>query len=244
MKKSMWFDVFFVLGLCICISGCKAPPGRHTEFIDSSIMTKCQDLPFHSAWIKEGVELSKYEKVYIAPVNTTYILFDEKDWWKYAGKSYSDLKKDVEKIGIYMREAFINAYKDDPDKRFKVVNVPDAKTFIVELAIIELSPNKPYLKLARFAPFGGGAAASIANETTLSTVAFESRIRDNQTGKVIAMFADREQEKKYLLTTKNWTWYAHAEEIMRDWAKQFVELSKRHPGEIIKDSSTFELNPF
>ena len=232
------------LGLCILISGCKAAPGKNTDFITSSLMTKHEDLPFHSAWIREGLDKSIYDKVYIATVNTSYVLIDENDWWKNSFKNYSELKKDVEKTGEYMRETFIAAFKKDPHKRFKVVNTPDETTFIVELALTELTPNKPYLKLARFAPFGAGAAVSLLNQTNLSTVAFESRIRDGKTGEIVAMFADREQEKKYLATTKNLTWYGHANEVIQDWANQFVELGNREPGSIIKDSATFGLKPW
>lgn len=244
MSNPRFIQLFFVLGLCICISGCKAPPGRYTEFTDEPVMTKHDDLPFHRAWIKDGFDMAQYSKIYITPVNTTYVLFEEKDWWKYAGKNYSQLKSDVEHIGEYMRETFITAFKDDPNHRFEVVDQPDENTLILELALTELTPNKPYLKLARFAPFGGGAAATLLNQTTLSTVSLESRMREGQNGQVVAMFADREQEKKYLLSTKNLTWYGHAEEIIRDWAQQFVAIGNREPDEVIKDSSTFELNPF
>ncbi len=245
MKRSIYYRLVVVLGLCVLIAGCKAgPSSRTTEFIDASQMTKHEDLPFHKAWIKEGLDKNMYEEVYIAPVNTSYILIDDKDWWKYAFKSYSELKRDVEEMGIFMRKTFIKAFKNDPHKRYKVVKHPGDKTFIVELALIELTPNKPYLKLARFAPFGGGAAATLANQTTLSTVSFESRIRDGKTGEIVAMFADREQEKKYLITTKNLTWYSHAHEIIEDWANQFVALANRKEGEIIKDSAPFGLKPW
>jgi hypothetical protein len=207
-------------------------------------MEKREDLPFHSAWIQEGFDLTPYDKVYIAPVNTSYILLDDSNWWQNSFKSYSDLKKDVEEVADFTKKTFEKAFKDDPNKRFKVVNQPDEKTVVVELAIIELTPNKPYLKLARFAPFGAGAAVTLLNQTNLSTVAFESRVRDGQSGTIVAMFADREQEKKYLLTTKNLTWYSHAKEVIEDWAHQFVAIGNRKPGEIVKDSATFGLKPW
>lgn len=244
MKPTVRLKFALIVVMCLFVAGCKAPPGKNTDFVSSSIMVKHDDLPFHSAWIKEGLDKSLYDKVYIAPVNTSHVLLDEKDWWKNSFKSYSQLKQDVENMAVFMRETFIKAFKEDINKRYTVVDVPEDKTFIVELAITELTPNKPYLKLARFAPFGGGAAVTMLNQTNLSTVSFEARIRDGQTGETVTMFADREQEKKYIATTKNLTWYGHAQTIVEDWAKQFVAIGNRDPGAMVKDSKTFELKPW
>lgn len=242
MRRSVEFII--VLGICLCIVGCKAPPKKNTDFVTPSVMKKIEKYPFHSAWVKPGFDKNLYNKLYIAPVNTSHILIDEKDWWKNSFKTYAELKKDVENMGLFMRKTFIKAFKEDPHKRFKVVNVADEKTLILELALTELTPNKPYLKIARFAPFGAGAAVTLLNQTNLSTVAFESRIRDGKTGEIVAMFADREQEKKYILTTKNLTWYSHANGIVEDWAHQFVEIGNKKEDEIIKDSATFDLKPW
>lgn len=244
MKNSVKFKLMMVLGICVLIAGCKAAPKKNTDFVQSSIMTKQEKFPFHSAWVKPGLDKTLYNKVYVAPVNTSYVLLDEKDWWKYSFRTYSELKKDVSDMGNFMRETFIKAFKNDPKKRFKVVKKPDEKTLILELAITELTPNKPYLKLARFAPFGAGAAVTLLNQTNLSTVAFESKIRDGKTGEILAMFADREQEKKSIITTKNWTWYSHAKGIVEDWANQFVQIGNKKEEEVIKDSPTFELKPW
>jgi len=245
MKRTGFLLLFFILGISVCISGCKAPPKKETsDFVTGEIMDKHEDLPFHKAWIKEGFSKSGYKKVHIPPVNTSYIFLDESNWWQNSFKSYADLKKDVDEMGTFMQETFIEAFKDDPNKRFKVAKKPDDETLIIELAITELTPNKPYLKIARFAPFGAGAAVTLLNQSNLSTVSFESKIRDGKSGEIVAMFADREQEKKYLLTTKNWYWYSHSEEIIQDWAKQFVELGNQEEGEVIKDSATFGLKPW
>ncbi|MCD6459876.1 DUF3313 domain-containing protein [bacterium] len=245
MKRTGNLFIIVILGISVGISGCKAPPKKETsDFVTGEIMDKHDDLPFHKAWIKEGFDKSRFTKIHIPPVNTSYIFLDENDWWKNSFKSYAELKKDVNNMGVFMQKTFVKAFKDDPKKRFKVTKKPDDKTLILELAITELTPNKPYLKIARFAPFGAGAAVTLLNQTNLSTVSFEAKLRDGKTGEIVAMFADREQEKKYLLTTKNWYWYSHAKEIIEDWAEQFVELGNQEPGEIIKDSAAFGLKPW
>ena len=43
---------------------------------------------------------------------------------------------------------------------------------------------------------------------------------------------------------KGFTWYGNAEDIVQCWAKQFVQIANRRPGEIIKPASTFSLMPW
>ncbi|MEW6534432.1 MAG: DUF3313 domain-containing protein [Candidatus Auribacterota bacterium] len=242
MRKSFILLILCGVAATIALNGCKAGVGKNAGFVDPSVMEKRADLPFHKAWIKEGLDKSTYDSVYIAPVSTQYLIV-ENNWWREMFR-YHQIQQDAEKVAVFTREAFIKAFKEDPNHRFEVVDEPRENTFIVELAIIELTPNNPFLKAGSYAPFGIGAGVSLINSTNLSTVAFEARIRDGSTGETVAMFADREQEKKYIVTDKHLTWYGHAEDIIDDWALQFVALGNRVPGDIISDTKTFELKPW
>ena len=44
----------------------------------------------------------------------------------------------------------------------------------------------------------------------MTTVAFEAKVRDSQSGTVVAMFADREMQKYKPLDFKAFTWYGNA----------------------------------
>jgi hypothetical protein len=241
-KRMMLYVVAgLVLILCAGLSGCKAGASKEpVGFASNELMSKLEDLPFQNAWIKPGFNKAGYKKVYIAPVNTDYLM--EQDWWKESMR-HGKMLKDVQDVALFTQETFINAFKEDPNHRFKVVKEPGDKTLIVEIAITELTPNKPFLKIATFAPFAG-AVVALLNSSNLSTVAFEMRIRDGATGEVVAMCADREQEKMYIATKKHFTWYAHAHQIIKEWAAQFVELANRQPGEIVTDTKAFELQPW
>jgi hypothetical protein len=56
-----------------------------------------------------------------------------------------------------------------------------------------------------------------------STVAFEARIKDTDTGQTVAMFADRQYATLRPIDIKGFTWYGNAEDIVEQWANQFVE---------------------
>lgn len=43
-------------------------------------MARRPDLPFNKAWIKQGVNWHQYRTIYIAPVNTDYLI--QATWWQ------------------------------------------------------------------------------------------------------------------------------------------------------------------
>ena len=104
-----------VLLVCLVLTGCKAVPAREAGFVDSSAMEKLEHLPFHKAWIKEGVDIKEFTEIYIPKVNTSYLL--QSEWWQDFNR-YGEIRADVEKIADYTKEIFINAFRDDPKKRF------------------------------------------------------------------------------------------------------------------------------
>ena len=205
-------------------------------------MAHDEGIPFHSAWIKEGFDKTWYNKVYIAPVDVSHLLA-ENSWWQNSFR-YSHIEQDAEEIAKFTRETFIKAFKDAKDSNFKIVKKPVEKTLILEMAITELTPNKPFLKTASYAPFFIGTGIKVINQTNPSVVAFEARVKDGETGEIIAKFADKEKEQTSFVSKKHFSWYGHAEDIIIDWADQFVQLANRKPGEIIKDTSTVELKPW
>jgi hypothetical protein len=97
-----------------------------------------------------------------------------------------------------------------------------------------------------YAPYGGGTAVRVMERATgaKSTVAFEARMKDSDTGATLAMFADRQVKKIRIVDFKAFTWYAHGKDIIKEWAEQFVKLSNQRPGEVIEGSSAFTLRPW
>jgi hypothetical protein len=233
------------LAALICTAGCKAQPAKDAGFVDSKAMKKDPTLPFNKVWIKPGFEFSSYSKLYIAPVNTAYML-KMTDWQK--GERKEDIEKDVAKLGTYTQEALKKAFRDDPKHRFEVVESPteDPRTLVLEMALTEVVPSKVVLNALGYAPFfiGLGITAVRAVAQDVSSVAMEARVRDAGSGEVVAMIADREQEQMAVVSVRGLTWYSHAETIVRHWAGQCVQFANRKPGETIKDTDPFTLQPW
>ncbi|MGH7176699.1 MAG: DUF3313 family protein [Tepidisphaeraceae bacterium] len=233
--------------ICVssCIVGCKAQPAKPAGFVDDSTMTKDPSLPFHKVWFKPGFEFASYKQIYVAPVNTSYML-KMTDWQK--GERKDEIEKDTAKLGLFSQEAIKKAFRDDPAHRFTVVESPtaDGKTLIFEFALVEVVPSKVVLNALGFAPYFVGLGLSVfrAAGHDVSSAAFEARIRDAGTNLVVAMLADREQEQTAAVSVRGLTWYSHAETIVRQWSSQFVRLANRKPGEQIRDTDPFTLQPW
>jgi len=234
----------FCLSMLVC-AGCKASAAKPAGFIDSSRLKKDDTLPFHGAWRNPDRDLTNYDKIWIAPVDTSHLL--EMDLWKEgeAGAS-GEFEKDVAEIAVKVHEHLVEIFRNPPEgvtSRFQVVDQPTgAKTIRLECAIVEVVPSKAILEAASWAmPFGSGILLSPINT---STAAMEGRFVDARTGKVILGFADREGEKLRPVDLGGFTWYTHARGIMKDWARQLVQVANQKPGEKIEDTKLYTIKPW
>jgi hypothetical protein len=156
-----------------------------------------------------------------------------------------DVKKDIDELAVYFHDKIVKDFEDDPKHRFQVIESPSQHkkpALRLELALVEIDPSMPVLHALSWAgPIGTGTAAGIVNQRR---AAFEGRLRDLQTGEVVATFADRNMQDVGPLDLTRLTWYGPAKGIMDMWAKQFVQIANRKPGEVITDPVAFTLRPF
>jgi hypothetical protein len=177
-------------------------------------------------------------------VNTQYLLAS--DWWKQSMRE-EEMEADVLEVAGYMKEQFEEAFRNDPNARYQVVQSPEKGCLVLEMALTELVPSNPVLEaMSIAAPYGSGVLVQAAARESgaKATVAFEAKIKDASTDEVLAMAADREQGKSAPVNVRALTWYKEAEGIIDEWAGQFVQIVNRQPGEIVEDSSPFTLSPW
>lgn len=218
-------------------TGMKAQPAAGAGFVPMEELAKDPAIPFDKAWLKEGVDWAKYRTIYITPVNTEY--FRRADWWQETVRA-GKMQEDVQNLATFMRIQCMVAFQDDPQHRFSVVTSPEKDSLTLALAITELVPSHVILNVLKMAaPYFSGLAVAVVERGTeaRSTVAFEARVNDSSTGQTLAMFADRQHAAAKLLDLKGFTWYEHAENIIKQWAKQFVEIANQQPGQPLKPAT-------
>jgi hypothetical protein len=103
-----------------------------------------------------------------------------------------------------------------------------------------------WLHALGYAPFFIGTGITVVRGVAQdkSTVAFEARILDAKSGDTVVMLADREAEQAAVVSVRGLTWYSHAQSIISNWSSQFVRMTKQKPGEIIKPTDPFTLQPW
>lgn len=257
MKRD--FLILSVLLMAAIASGCSTvrsgsnqvkaqavEPAADAGFIQHpELQHKRADLPFQKVWIKPDFDKTQYRELIVAPVNTSYM--QQMDWLHSISSAniLGDVKKDTEELAQYFRSQIIKKFREDPNHRFSVIEYAQQHRYPalqLELALIEIDPSQSVLHAMSWAgPPGTGTAAGVVNQRR---AAFEARLRDVQTGEVVATFADRDMQDAGPLDLTRLTWYGPAKGIMDRWAEQFVQIANRKPGEMVTDPLPFTVRPF
>jgi hypothetical protein len=187
-------------------------------------------LPFDAVWLQEGVDLRSYKKVFVAPIDTTHLL--KLDWWERADITPGDQKQQASQLADYFRDRVIKAFQNDPNKTYQVADAAEPDALLVELAIVEVVPTKVWLNAIGYA---------VAGALSQGTTAFEGRLKDAKTGRVVAEFKDREFGQLDLISINDLTWYRHSEHTLRAWSDELVKVCNRTPTEAIAPMSTVTL---
>ena len=248
-KQSMWQRIqlkrSFVL-MAVILVGCKAAPAPSAGFADPTLMKHDPNIPYNKFWRKPGLDLTTYDKIYVAEINTSYML-KMTDWQK--GERKAQIQRDVQTLAVYAHASIQKAFRDDPRHHFQVVDNPtnDPHTLVCEVALIEVIPSKVVLNTLGYAPFFVGTGITVARDVgnDKSSAAFEARTRDAATGDIVMLAADREAEQfSPIIDLRGLTWYGDAEGIIDDWSRLYVQILNAKPGEKINGSSTIRLLPW
>jgi hypothetical protein len=214
-----------------------ADPAPDAGFLESpEKLSESGHRPFDRMWFSETSDWRRFPKLYVAPVDTGHVLHDESLWDKLNIR-HSKVSFDVQRLAVELRERLIAAFAGDPDAHFEILESPDeidGDTVVVEVALVELVPNKAELGAIGLAAWGapleiGIPVATLTAFVARGSVAMEAQVRDAGTGRVIAMFADRETGRMRVIDLRSLTWYGNAYETMDEWGEGLVDLANtRH----------------
>jgi hypothetical protein len=239
--------LILVMLALICGAGCQTKPAADSGFLaDSARMSEQRErFPFDRVWINPGLKREKYQKLIISPVNTMYLM--SATGWKAANPANSKLEQGAVELARFTRDTFIDAVIHDPQRRFQYAGQPGPGTAVLEIAIVELVPSKAALgALGLVAPLAKAPAVAVGSKVAGGnpSVAIEARLRDAVTGEVLAMMADREEPPFRPIDAKAVLWYGDAQDSIKTWARQFIELANTPPSQQVKDAAGFSLKPW
>ncbi len=203
--------------------------------------------PFDRMWTSDAARgWRSFPKLYVAPVDTGHVL-ETTLWDELSFLRQREVKLDTVLIAVEFRERIEKAFREDPLQRFQVLESPDsidADTAILEVALVQLVPNKAVLGVIGLAAWGAPLEFGIPVATTTSfiahgSIAMEARVRDAGSGQVVAMFADRETGRARVIDLRSLTWWGNARETLGDWSDALFAVATTPPDEKIEHSPLF-----
>ena len=158
--------VAVILGLSLMVSGCagrcKASPSQGAGFVPMAQMAPRADLPFQKVWFKEGVDFKRYKSIYIPGGEHQFppavqLVAAELPPGPDAGRFGHH--------GAIHAAGIQNRLRNDPYRRFQVVEAPQKDSLTLELALTELVPSNVALSVLEYAPYGGGTAVRVMGKS-------------------------------------------------------------------------------
>jgi len=250
--KIQVFTVFtsalmIALGTTGCASYRAFAPADCTDFIKSvpgiDIQSKLEYLPFNQSWTNQDFDLKKYSRLYIAPVSTRHI---KPENWVQSASAYitseKSYQKEVSGLAEYFREQVIENLKNHEKNRLKIVSAPERGALSLELALTEVIFSHPAAYAGSMASPVPGTSSAVSASIG-SSVAFEMRLRDAGSGKVIFTAADRRTPPAKILDLNKFTFTSSAREIVQEWAALFAKFLNMDKGEKI-EANRFKVKPW
>ena len=233
MKKMMMSVVLAVLA-----AGCstdkvhewtRAKPVPLTDFLPGNerLVRRADAFLVHYTWLDtNAVAAAEFKNVHVAPFDLSYL--PKGNGYDTLRDKLIDLDGAIKDLGEYGREAFVTAFKDhEKETKLKVVDDPGKPdTMVLEFAITAFVPTRAALEAAGaiggfFCPIPG--VGLVADYLSAGMLAIECRVRDSDTGKVVAMFADTEGEPCALLQYSKYSYTAAAKINLKKLADELVQ---------------------
>jgi len=215
----------------------KASPAPPTPFLDhpQTMSADPARAPFDKVWYNPSPRawdrVKGFDRVVILPVNTSYLKLRPRQ------------QEDVANMAAYMREQFQQEFAKGG--KYHVMLKPGGRTLEIQLALVELKPtNVPGNLISTGAGVVVPGANFVGEQLTHGNIAFEAKLRNGETGELLAEFADRENDKLAPLSFRDYSANAHSRRAVQDWAKQMEELASTPRSHKVAGAMRVTLNPF
>ncbi|MES2709061.1 MAG: DUF3313 family protein [Verrucomicrobiota bacterium] len=218
--------------LCCVLSGCATEKlvrnAKPTAFLEASgtpMTGKIARLPFDHAWREAGLDTARYSRLVIRPVTLNHLRTEQ--WKESASAEITSRERYVEharELAAYWNQSLNRSFRG-PGAHLELTGNPALPgTLVLEIALTEVVFGHPGTYAASYAvPFGGVAESAMFSPT----VAFEARVRDAATGKIVATAADRRGTRMKIVDFNRLTISKPNKEICDEWAVQLMEAFNR-----------------
>lgn len=178
-------------------------------------------LPFDRAWKDPHLDAAAYHHIVIRPVTISNLRVEQ--WQESASAVITTREKYIvqaRELAGFWTQSLQKSF-NSPENRLRPAAGPGQPgTLILEVALTEITFGHPGTYAASYAvPFGGVAESAMF----APTVAFEARVRDAATGRIIATAADRRGTRAKIVDFNRLTISRPNREICDEWSVQLMQ---------------------
>lgn len=220
------FTVLLGLGVGGCGLEQSSTGPQPTGFLKSTGVDtthKVERLPFAHAWRDPKMEIAKYKYIVVRPVTTSFLKGE--NWEESRSAFVPDKKTYLRRVAALVRfwnKSLNKAFSSPVCVFYKTTDTTRPGTLILEVALTEVRFD-PTPTQAVTDPVANGNVSNLF--TGLPLCAFEARVTDATTGKVVSTASDRRgPEIKVVDPDKTGSAYPN-ERICDEWSQQLMEAS-------------------
>lgn len=205
------FSPLVIFWLSSCGLENKSAGPEPTGFLKSTgvdMSQRAARLPFAHSWREPSFDISNYKHMVVRPVTTAFLRSEQ--WEESKSSRIPDKRsylRQCDALACHWDRSLAKAFSSPLCMFYKTADTSQPGTLILEVALTEV----------RFQTFDASGA--------LASCAFESRVTDAATGKLISTASDRRGPEIPALAVGEKTFAKANETICDEWSRQLVQRS-------------------
>ena len=202
-----------------------AEPTKFLKSTRAPLNQRVERLPFERSWRDPAVDITKYKNIIVRPVNTSYLRSEQ--WEESKSPLVANKRAYLRRcnaLARYWNKSLGKAFSSPLCSYYKVTDDHQPGTLILEVALTEVRFSKSVPKAGE-PPVPGEDVVSAVVGPPLC--AFEARVRDASTGKLVSAASDRRGPEIKVLETKTSTLAKPNEAICDEWSQQLMQASNK-----------------
>ncbi len=199
-------------------------PTKFLKCTGTDMAQRVQRLPFEHSWRDPKVDITKYKNIVVRPVTMSFLQTekweDSKSPWISSKKTY--LKR-CATLTRYWNKSLNKAFSSPLCMFYKTTDSGQTDTLILEIALTEVRFDRALPSVAGQPAVPTGSLTSVV--TGVPVCAFEARVKDAATGKLVSTAADRRGPEFTVIDSDKKSFIRPNEKICDEWSDQLMKSS-------------------
>lgn len=202
----------------------RTEPTKFLKSTGTDVGQRVQRLPFEHSWRDPKVDVTKYKNIVVRPVTTSFLQTGK---WEESKSAFIPNKKTYLRrcaaLTRYWNKSLNKAFASPLCMFYKTTDPGQANTLILEIALTEVRFDRALPMGEGQSPIPAGSLTSIV--TGVPVCAFEARVRDAATGRLISTAADRRGPGFTVIDSDKKSFTKPNEKICDEWSDQLMKSS-------------------